>query len=128
MGGAQGKMSSSDENSAVFLTDTPEMIEKKIKEYAFSGGRQTAKEQREKGADLAVDVPFKWLEFFQDDEELAQIAKEYGSGQGKYWSTGEVKARLVTELVEIVTEHQKIRAKVDDREVAEWMAVRELKF
>merc|ERR1712232_1246148 len=79
--GAQGKMSASDENSAVFLTDTPEMIEKKVKDYAFSGGRQTAKEQRERGADLNVDVPFQWLEFFmEDDEELKQIEKEYGSG------------------------------------------------
>lgn len=127
--GAQGKMSSSDENSAVFLTDTPEMIEKKIKEYAFSGGRQTAKQQRELGADLAVDVPFQWLKFFlEDDAELALIEKEYGSGQGKYWSTGEVKARLVKELQELVAIHQKERAKIDEKEVQEWMAVRKLEF
>jgi tryptophanyl-tRNA synthetase len=127
--GAQGKMSSSDENSAVFLTDSDEMIERKIKEYAFSGGRQTAKEQREQGADLDVDVPFKWLQFFlEDDEELAQIEKEYGSGTGKYWSTGEVKARLVQELKDIVKIHQKDRAKIDLKEVQSWMSVRELEF
>jgi tryptophanyl-tRNA synthetase len=122
-------MSSSDENSAVFLTDSDEMIERKIKEYAFSGGRQTAKEQREQGADLDVDVPFKWLQFFlEDDEELAQIEKEYGSGTGKYWSTGEVKARLVQELKDIVKIHQKDRAKIDLKEVQSWMSVRELEF
>eukprot|EP00928_Gymnodinium_smaydae_P080406 TRINITY_DN64104_c0_g1_i1.p1 TRINITY_DN64104_c0_g1~~TRINITY_DN64104_c0_g1_i1.p1 ORF type:complete len:661 (-),score=155.89 TRINITY_DN64104_c0_g1_i1:64-2046(-) len=127
--GAQGKMSSSDENSAVFLTDTPEQIEKKIKEYAFSGGRQTAKEQREKGADLDVDVPFQWLKFFlEDDEELAQIESEYGTGTGKYWSTGEVKMRLVKVLQEMVAEHQVRRAKITEEEVREWMNVRELEF
>merc|ERR1740130_1146458 len=90
--GTDGKMSSSDSNSAIFLMDTPEQIETKIKEHAFSGGRQTAKEQREKGADLDIDVPYQWLRFFlEDDEELALIGKEYGTGQGKYWSTGAVK-------------------------------------
>merc|ERR1712187_1082113 len=53
--GAQGKMSSSDSNSAVFLTDTPEEIASKITKYCFSGGRATAQEQREKGADLDLD-------------------------------------------------------------------------
>merc|ERR1712151_426902 len=43
--GAMGKMSASDENSAIYLTDSAEVIETKIMRYAFSGGRQTAKEQ-----------------------------------------------------------------------------------
>merc|ERR1719446_1816181 len=34
--GASGKMSASDENSAIFLTDTPEMITDKINHHAFS--------------------------------------------------------------------------------------------
>lgn len=127
--GAQGKMSSSDTNSAIFLTDTPEQIEKKIKEYAFSGGRQTAKEQREKGADLDVDVPYQWLRFFmEDDAELKQIGSEYGTGTGKYWSTGEVKNRLIEELKVLVAEHQERRSKVTDEVVREWMSVRELEF
>merc|ERR1712096_250389 len=53
--GAKGKMSASDTTSAIFLTDTPEMIDEKIKKYAFSGGRVTAKEQRELGADIEED-------------------------------------------------------------------------
>merc|ERR1712232_306345 len=128
--GVSGKMSGSNENSAIYLADTPEMIEKKVMNYALSGGQQTAKEQRAKGADLEVDVAYQWLRFFlEDDEELAEIAKEYGSGQGeKYWSTGLVKKRLVVELQKIVKEHQERRAKITDEEVAEWMAVRKLEF
>jgi tryptophanyl-tRNA synthetase len=48
--------------------------------FAFSGGRQTEKEHRELGADLSVDVPYKWLEFFLDDDaECEHIGKEYGA-------------------------------------------------
>jgi tryptophanyl-tRNA synthetase len=127
--GAQGKMNASDENSAVFLTDPPEKIEEKIQKHAFSGGRQTAKEQREKGANLELDVSYQWLRFFlDDDEELEKIGRDYGSGQGDFWNTGSVKDRLIVELKKIVGEHRQRRDKITDEEVAEWMKVRELKF
>uniref|UniRef100_A0A7S2CFK6 tryptophan--tRNA ligase n=1 Tax=Alexandrium andersonii TaxID=327968 RepID=A0A7S2CFK6_9DINO len=127
--GALGKMSASDTSSAIFLTDSPEEISSKIHKYAFSGGRATAKEQREKGADLDADVSFQWLRFFlEDDEELKKIETEYGSGQGDFWNTGSVKERLVKELQRIVKEHQARRDKITDEEVAEWMAVRKLEF
>lgn len=128
--GAEGKMAASDENSAIFLTDTPENIEKKINNYAFSGGRQTAKEQREKGADLDADVSYQWLRFFLDDDlELKKIEEQYGSGQGEdYWSTGQVKKKLIEVLKDLVKRHQEIRAKITDEEVQEWMKVRPLDF
>jgi len=47
-------MSASNNNSAIYLTDTPEEIKHKIHAYAFSGGRATLKEHRELGADLEV--------------------------------------------------------------------------
>ena len=125
--GATGKMSSSDENSAIFLTDTPQQIEKKIKQHAFSGGRETKELQQAHGADLEVDVSYQWLKFFlEDDEELQQIEKEYGSGTGEYWSTGKVKARLVEVLQELVAAHQERRAKVTDEEVRKWMTERSI--
>ena len=125
--GAEGKMSSSDENSAIFLTDTNEMIEKKIKEYAFSGGQETKKLQEELGADLNVDVAYQWLRFFlEDDEELKKIGDDYSSGSGEFWSTSIVKARLVEVLKEIVGEHQKKRADVSEEVVFEWMQERSI--
>lgn len=123
--GAAGKMSSSDANSAVFLTDGPREIERKIREHAFSGGRDTRKLQEELGADLDVDVSYQWLRFFlEDDGELDRIKREYGSGTGEYWSTSKVKARLVTLLQELVSEHQKARSEVTDDVVREWMEER----
>merc|ERR1712066_1202406 len=117
--GAAGKMSASDENSAVYLTDSPELIETKVMKYAFSGGQVTAKEQKEKGADLDLDVSYQWLRFFlDDDDELEKIGKDYGSGSGEYWNTGSVKKRLVVLLQGIVAAHIAKRAKITDDEVA----------
>lgn len=123
--GATGKMSSSDENSAIFLTDTAQDIERKIKENAFSGGQDTMKKQKELGANLDVDVAYQWLRFFlEDDDELEQIGIDYKSGSGKYWSTALVKQRLIVILQELVAEHQKRRANITDEEVRKWMTER----
>jgi len=127
--GATGKMNASDASSAIFLTDSIDEIKSKIHTHAFSGGQATAKEQKEKGADLDADVSYQWLKFFLDDDaELEKIATDYGSGQGDYWSTGAVKDRLVKELQERVGQHQSRRNKITDEEVAEWMDVRPLEF
>lgn len=123
--GAQGKMSSSDANSAIFLTDTPEDIERKIKIHAFSGGQETKKLQEEMGANLDVDVSYQWLRFFlEDDDELAKIGESYGSGKGEYWSTGLVKAKLVDVLKALVADHQVRRSAVTEAVVKEWMSER----
>ena len=105
--GALGKMSASNTDSAVFLTDSDDEIRRKIMTHAFSGGRETAKLQRELGADLDIDVAYQWLRFFlEDDEELDAIGKSYGSGQGPYWNTAAVKERLVVELQKLVRAHK----------------------
>ncbi|CAJ1934823.1 unnamed protein product [Cylindrotheca closterium] len=123
--GATGKMSSSDSNSAIFLTDTPEEIERKIKSFAFSGGQETKKLQEEHGANLDLDVSYQWLRFFlEDDELLEKIGKDYGSGSGEYWSTGKVKAKLIEVLKELVAAHQERRSKITDEEVKKWMTER----
>ena len=125
--GVTGKMSSSDANSAIFLTDTPQDIERKIKAYAFSGGQETKALQEELGADLEVDVAYQWLRFFlEDDEELEKIGNDYSSGSGQYWSTGEVKKKLIGVLQELVKKHQERRAKITDEEVRKWMTERSI--
>lgn len=53
-----------------------------INKYAFSGGGATLEEHRAKGANLEVDVPWKYLNFFEeDDAKLEHIGKEYGAGR-----------------------------------------------
>jgi len=125
--GATGKMSSSDTNSAIFLTDTPEDIERKIKSHAFSGGQDTKAKQQELGADLEVDVAYQWLTFFlEDDDELEKIGKDYSTGSGEYWSTGAVKNKLIAVLQKLVAEHQRRRAAITDDDVRKWMKERSI--
>ena len=100
--GKKSKMSSSDFSSTILLTDTPKMIKEKINKYAFSGGRQTVEEHRKLGADLDIDVPFQYLQFFlDDDEQLEDIRQKYSSGE---LLTGEVKAILVKCLTDFLKE------------------------
>ena len=67
-------MSASDENSSIFLSDTPKQIKNKINKYAFSGGGATVEEHKEKGGNCDVDISYQYLTFFlEDDEKLEQI-------------------------------------------------------
>nr|XP_027123301.1 tryptophan--tRNA ligase, cytoplasmic-like isoform X2 [Coffea arabica] len=110
--GETGKMSASDSNSAIYVTDTAKDIKNKINKYAFSGGQDTIEKQRKFGANLEVDIPIKYLEFFLDDDaELEQIRREYGAG---HLLTGEVKKRVIEVLTELVERHRRARAAVTD--------------
>ena len=76
-------MSASNENSAIFMTDDPKKIAKKIKSHAFSGGRATQEEHQRLGGDVTVDVAYQYLSFFEDDDEkmekLAKVSNFYSS-------------------------------------------------
>lgn len=112
-------MSASSENSAIFMTDTSQQIETKINKYAFSGGKATLEEHKEKGADLSIDVPYQYLRFFlHDDAELERVASEYGSGK---MMTGEVKKLCIQVLQEFVSAFQTRRAAVTDETVRQFM-------
>lgn len=124
--GLNSKMSASDENSAIYLTDTPEMIRKKITSYAFSGGGRSLKEHREFGANLDVDVPFQYLTYFmQDDERLEVVREQYGKG---VMLTKEIKEDTIRVLTDLVLEHQRKRALVTDEIIQEFMTPRSLRL
>lgn len=105
-----GKMSSSDPSSFIALTDTPAEVKKKINKYAFSGGKSTIEEHREHGGDISVDVAYKYLEFFfeQDDEKLSDIAQRYTKGE---ILSGEMKKLAIDKITAFLEEHAKRREK-----------------
>lgn len=77
--GPQTKMSASDVNSSIFMTDTPAQIKNKINKHGFSGGQETIEEHRRLGGNPDVDVSYQYLSFFlDDDEELEKLAKVCG--------------------------------------------------
>jgi len=107
-----GKMSSSEESTCVFTTDTPKQVEEKIKKHAFSGGARNVEEHRKLGGNPDVDVSYQWLTFFEEsDEKLKNIYDDYKSGK---MLTGELKQILVDKLNKFLEEHQERREKAKD--------------
>ncbi len=65
--GMQGKMSSSQPETAIFTTDTQEMVERKIMN-AYTGGQPTVALQRSLGADADSCPVFWYLRYMFEDE------------------------------------------------------------
>jgi len=94
--------------------------------YAFSGGGATVEEHRSKGGDCDVDISYKYLSFFlEDDARLESIRKAYSSGE---MLTGELKKELIAILQKLVAEHQERRKTITDAVVMEFMKPRKLNF
>lgn len=102
-----GKMSSSDNTSYIALTDTPADAAKKVKKYAFSGGRDTLDEHRRLGGNPDIDVSYQWLKVFEEnDATLKKIYIDYKSGA---LLSGELKNLLIAQLDTFLTQHQEKR-------------------
>ncbi len=101
-----GKMSASDSNSYIALTDSEKDVERKIKRYAFSGGGATLKEHKEKGGNPDIDVSFQYLKmmFEPDDKKLEKIYNDYKSGK---LSTGKLKEYTIRKINSFLKKHQK---------------------
>lgn len=124
--GPGGKMSASDPNSAIFMSDTPKQIQTKINRHAFSGGRESLEEHRKLGGDPDVDVAYTYLSYFlEDDAELEDLAQRYRRGE---LLTGEMKARCISELQKFVADFQERRAKVTHEVMRSFMCPRLLEF
>ncbi len=105
----ESKMSASDPKSALYTTDSPKEIEKKLRQ-AFSGGQETLEEHRRSGGNPDIDACFQYLKFFfeEDDKKLAQIYNNYRSGK---MLTSELKDYTIKKALKFFSEHQKNREK-----------------
>ncbi|ARF08275.1 tryptophanyl-tRNA synthetase [Catovirus CTV1] len=110
--GTNAKMSSTGNNTAIFMTDDCKTIDKKIKK-CFSGGGDTKILQQTNGANLKIDIAYQWLLYFlDDDDELKDIAIKYKSGQ---MLTGEIKKRLSEIVQNLIKKHQINRNAITDQ-------------
>ncbi|KAH8177349.1 tRNA synthetases class I (W and y) domain-containing protein [Sarocladium implicatum] len=124
--GAGGKMSASNANSAIFMTDTAKQIKTKINKHAFSGGQETLELQRELGGNPDIDVSYIYLTYFEeDDAKLEDVYKKYKSGE---LLTGELKKMCIELLQKQVAEFQESRAKVTDEILESFMKPRKLEW
>ncbi|MBI2573438.1 tryptophan--tRNA ligase [Candidatus Woesearchaeota archaeon] len=107
--GEDGKMSSSAQNTAIYMNDDAKTIRSKVMKYAFSGGQATVEEHRKKGGNPDIDIAYQWLTFFEeDDAKLAKIYHQYKNGE---ILSGELKQMLVDKLVPLIEAHQQRREK-----------------
>lgn len=123
--GDNTKMSASAPQSAVYVSDTPQQIKKKVNKYAYSGGRATVEEHRALGGDVDADISYRYLSFFlEDDGKLREIRDAYASGR---MLSGEIKAELIKVLQPMVAQMQEARAQVTEQQLDYFMSVRPMR-
>lgn len=107
--GKYGKMSASQPETAIFTTDKPEVVEKKIMN-AFTGGAPTIKEQKKKGGKPEICPVYQYYYFLfeKSDKKIKEIYEECKSG-GRI--CGECKTELVKRVNKFLIKHQEKREK-----------------
>ena len=124
--GAGGKMSASNPNSAIFMSDSAKQIQNKINKHAFSGGRETKEEQEKFGGNPDIDVAYQYLGYFlEDDDELKKIGDDYRAGR---LLTGELKKMCIQHLQTYVKGYQERRAAVTEDILKRYMTPRKLEW
>lgn len=111
--GPYKKMSASEPNTAIFTTDDPEVVEKKIMN-AFTGQQPTAKLQRELGGnpDICSVCQYFYFLFEEDDKKVQKIFEKERTGE---ILAGEHKIELAKRVKRFIIEHQKKREKAKDK-------------
>ncbi|MCS4537288.1 MAG: tryptophan--tRNA ligase [Thaumarchaeota archaeon] len=107
--GKGGKMSASEPETAIFTTDDPDVAVKKIMS-SYTGGRDTAEEQRRLGGRADICPVYHNYEFLfvPDDKELKKLYDDCKTGK---MLCGECKMIFASKLKPFLKEHQKKREK-----------------
>lgn len=111
--GVGGKMSASEPETAIFTTDPPELVKKKIWK-AFTGGKGTIAEQKKVGADPDVCTVFQYFLYLfeEDDKKLEERNRRCKAGEVM---CGDCKKELAEKVNKFLDGHQKKRLKAKDR-------------
>lgn len=109
--GISGKMSSSKPDTALFTTDSPEVIDKKILS-AFTGGQATVELQRKLGGNPNVCPVFWYLRYFFDTERESD--ERFLKCKIGNLLCGECKADFTNHAKSFIANFQKRREKAKD--------------
>lgn len=121
------KMSSTSKNenpAVIFLNYTPKQVAKIVNRHAFSGGQIYLEDQKKLGANLDIDMSYRYLQFFfKNDQQLEKIAQDYSSGK---LMTGEIKKILIDCLNQRIGNFQIQRKKVTPEIIEQFKSYRQL--
>jgi tryptophanyl-tRNA synthetase len=108
------KMSASKPETAIFFEDKLKDIDKKVMK-SYSGGRVSVEEHRKFGGDPDNDISCLYLSFFfLDDKESEKLFEDYRKGR---LLSGEVKKMFSKRIVKYISDFQKRKAKIQDKDV-----------
>ncbi len=113
-----GKMSSSDMNSGIYLDDSPKTVRKKLMKYAFSGGRETAEEQRKYGANPDIDFAFNIYRMLEHNQN--KVEEIYSKYKGGEILSGEMK-QLAADTISAFLETLKPAREQVEKNLSEYM-------
>ncbi len=107
--GVGGKMSTSEPDTAIFTTDQPDDVKRKVWN-AFTGGKGTKSEQIKEGADPDVCSVYQYFFFLfeENDKKLSDREKRCRAGETL---CGECKKELTERIISFLDEHQRRREK-----------------
>ncbi|ADN51015.1 tryptophan--tRNA ligase [Vulcanisaeta distributa] len=107
----EDKMSASNPDSAIYVTDSEKDVRRKIMN-ALTGGQPTAELQRKYGGDPDNCVVYKYHLLFQDSDE--KVKKIYEDCRAGKLLCGECKAMLFERIREFMKEHNERRERAKD--------------
>src|SRR5918995_537406 len=110
--GISGKMSSSRPETALFTTDDPEIIDKKVSN-AFTGGQATVALQRKLGGNATGCPVFWYLRYFFDTEK--QSDERLVKCKSGNLLCGECKSDLATDSKSFIVDFKKRRESAKDK-------------
>jgi tryptophanyl-tRNA synthetase len=111
--GKEGKMSSSQPETCIFTTDTPELAKQKILN-AFTGGQATIREQRELGGNPVICPIFQYNYhvILSSEKDATELRHKCTSGA---ILCGECKELLAEKVQAFLTNHQAQREKAKNK-------------
>ncbi len=110
--GGFDKMSASTPQSSIYTTDSPKVARKKIMN-AFTGGRETIEEQREKGGKPEICSVHQYLTYIFEESDEA-LADQYEKCKNGELLCGEHKQYLAERVEQFLIKHQEKREKAKD--------------
>jgi len=104
-----GKMSASQPDSAIFTTDSPETVTRKVSR-AFTGGAPSVEEQKKNGGNPDICPIHKYYYYLFEEDDKAVEELYYNCKKGKLMCK-DCKAELAVRINKFLAKHQKEREK-----------------